>query len=109
MQIWRMRPDGSQLEQITDDDYNNWYPHFSPDGKSMVMLSYDKGVGVAGHPPMKDVALRIMSMSEGSIRVLVNLTGGQGSIDSPSWSPDNYHLAFVSYQMLPEKDAGPGQ
>ncbi len=33
MQIWRMRPDGSAQEQVTDDGFNNWFPHISPDGK----------------------------------------------------------------------------
>ena len=108
MQIWRMHPDGSGLEQVTDDEHNNWYPHFSPDGKEMVFLSYDKSeTGL--HPPMKDVALRIMSMSEGSIRVLVNLVGGQGTLDSPTWAPDSQHLAFVSNQMLPAGDTGSSQ
>jgi Tol biopolymer transport system component len=32
MQIWRMHPDGTQLEQITADAYNNWFPHPSPCG-----------------------------------------------------------------------------
>ncbi|MEO6221232.1 MAG: hypothetical protein ABIO81_12440, partial [Ginsengibacter sp.] len=33
MQIWRMKPDGSGNEQITFDEYNNWFAHSSPDGK----------------------------------------------------------------------------
>jgi hypothetical protein len=108
MQIWRMRPDGSGQEQVTSDEFNNWYPHISPDAKSMVFLTYDKSeTGL--HPLNKDVALRIMSMNDKQIRVLVNLFGGQGTIDSPSWSPDNHHLAFVSYQLLPVNDAGSSQ
>jgi hypothetical protein len=61
MQIWRMRPDGSSQERVTQDDYANWFPHPSPDGKWLVMLSYDKSV--EGHPPNKDVALRIMPIA----------------------------------------------
>jgi Tol biopolymer transport system component len=26
MQLWRMKPDGSEQEQITNDQYNNWFP-----------------------------------------------------------------------------------
>jgi Tol biopolymer transport system component len=33
MQLWRMRPDGSALEQMTDDERVNWFPHPSPDGE----------------------------------------------------------------------------
>ena len=99
MQIWRMRSDGSEPEQITNDDLVNWTPHISPDGKSMVFLSYEKGV--TGHPANKDVALRIMSLDDKKVRVLVNIVGGAGTINVPSWSPDSRHIAFVSYQLLP--------
>src|SRR5690606_39730565 len=33
MQLWRMRPDGTGKEQLTFDQYNNWFPHISPDNK----------------------------------------------------------------------------
>ena len=100
MQIWRMRPDGSKQEQITHDDFNDWFPHISPDGKWIVILSYDKTV--TGHPPNKDVTLRLMSLSDGKISVLAKLFGGQGTINVPSWAPDSKRLAFVSYEL---KDA----
>jgi Tol biopolymer transport system component len=96
MQIWRMRPDGSGQEQVTSDEFNNWFPHLSPDGKWMVFLSYEKGV--SGHPPDKEVMLRIMTLSDGKISVLAKLLGGQGTINVPSWSPDSRQVAFVSYQ-----------
>ena len=32
MQIWRMKPDGSDQEQVFTDDFNNWFPHISFDG-----------------------------------------------------------------------------
>ena len=99
MQIWRMRPDGSGQEQVTTDDFNNWFPHPSPDGKWLVYLSYDKDV--KGHPENKDVTLRIMPLAGGNAEVLAKLFGGQGTINVPSWSPDNRRLAFVSYQFVP--------
>jgi len=40
MQIWRMKADGSEQTQVFSDDYNNWFPHISPDGKWMVFLSF---------------------------------------------------------------------
>jgi TolB protein len=99
MQIWRMKPDGSEQEQITSDEFNNWFPHPSPDGKWIVFLSYEKDV--TGHPPNKDVTLRLMSLTDRKITVLAKLFGGQGTINVPSWSPDSKKLAFVSYQLLP--------
>jgi Tol biopolymer transport system component len=104
MQIWRMRADGSEQEQVTHDDFNNWFPHISPDGKWMAFLSYDKTV--TGHPENKDVVLRLTALSDGKIDesniiILANLFGGQGTINVPSWSPDSKQVAFVSYQLIP--------
>jgi TolB protein len=98
MQIWRMRADGSQPEQITADDRNNWTPHPSPDGKWIVFLSYDKGV--TGHPGNKDISLRLMSVSDKQIANLVDLFGGSGTINVPSWAPDSKRLAYVSYELV---------
>lgn len=105
MQIWRMQADGSQPGQVTFDEHQNWTPHPSPDGKSILILSYDKDV--TGHPANKDIALRILNVADGKIRVLVNIVGGSGTDNTPDWAPDGTHLAFVSYQMLPAAgDAG---
>lgn len=104
MEIWRMSADGSQPEQVTFDGMSSWTPHPSPDGKSILILSYGKGVN--GHPSGKDVTLRILNVSDGKIRDLVNIVGGSGSDNVPNWAPDGAHFAFVSYQMLPEGDAG---
>jgi TolB protein len=105
MQIWRMKPDGSAQEQVTNDDSNDWFPHLSPDGQTMVFIAYEKGV--TGHPPEKDVELHLMSLKDRQIRVLTKLFGGQGTINVPSWSPDGLKLAFVSYQQLPEESLNP--
>jgi Tol biopolymer transport system component len=100
MQIWRMRPDGSAQEQITDDGSDNWFPHISPDGRLLAFLTYERGVG--DHPANKDVRLRVMTLSTRSIDELAKLFGGQGTINVSSWAPDGLHLAFVSYQIVPE-------
>ena len=97
MQIWRMKPDGSDQEQVTSDDYNNWFAHISPDGKSMVFLSFLKDEVEPGiHPPYKHVYIRYMPIASGKPKVLAYIYGGQGSINTPSWSPDSKHIAFIS-------------
>jgi TolB protein len=97
MQIWRMHPDGSGKEQLTFDDYHNWFPHISPDGKWMVFISFSMDIDPDSHPSYKYVMLRVMPLTApGGPRVVAYLYGGQGTLNAPSWSPDNKHIAFVS-------------
>ncbi len=96
MQIWRMKPDGSSQEQITFDEYNNWFAHISPDGKWMTILSFQPTVAPDDHPFYKRVMLRLMPVSGGAPKVIAYLYGGQGTINTPSWSPDSKRIAFVS-------------
>jgi TolB protein len=96
MQLWRMKPDGTSQEQLTDDEYNNWFPHVSPDGRSIVFLSFSKDVKPDEHPFYKHVYLRMMPVNGKQSTVLAYLYGGQGTINTPSWSPDSKKIAFVS-------------
>lgn len=99
MRIYRMRSDGSEQTRLTNDNcYGDWFPHPSPDGRYIVFLSYESSVD--GHPPNKPVALRMLSTESGSIEVLAELFGGQGTINVPSWAPDSSGFAFVSYRQL---------
>jgi hypothetical protein len=97
MQIWRMKPDGSDPEQLTFDAYQDWFPHPSPDGKWIAFISYSEDVAASDHPPDKQVMLRLMPADGGDIRIIAHLYGGQGTINVPSWSPDSKEIAFVSY------------
>ena len=97
MQIWRMKPDGTEKEQLTFDEYHNWFPHISPDGKSMIFISFPPDIDPAAHPSYKRVMLRLMSLKgANSLKVIAYLFGGQGTINVPSWSPDSKYIAFVS-------------
>lgn len=96
MQIWRMKPDGSEQEQVTFDEYNNWFPHISPDGKWMVIISFPPTIDPGDHPFYKRVMLRLMPVNGGPLKVIAYLYGGQGTINTPSWSPDSKRIAFVS-------------
>ena len=99
MQIWRMHPDGTAFEQLTSDDRVNWTPHPSPDGRWVVFLSY--APGTTGHPVNQPVTLRLLSVRDRKLTTLVHLTGGSGTINTPSWAPDSRHLAYVSYTVSP--------
>jgi TolB protein len=96
MQIWRIKPDGSGREQITFDNYNNWFPHISPDGKWIVIISFPPDIDPNSHPSYKRVMLRLMPVNGGEPKVIAYLYGGQGTINVPSWSPDSKQIAFVS-------------
>jgi Tol biopolymer transport system component len=96
MQIWRMRPDGSAKEQITFDEYHNWFPHISPDGKWIVFISFPPDIDPNAHPAYQRVMLRLMPAAGGAPRVIAYLYGGQGTLNAPSWSPDSKRIAFVS-------------
>jgi Tol biopolymer transport system component len=94
-QIFRMRRDGSGVEQLTSDERINWFPHVSPDGQHVVYISFPEGT--LGHPPDKDVILRLMTPEGKDVRDLASFNGGQGTINVNSWAPDSRRFAYVSY------------
>ncbi|TVQ67955.1 MAG: biopolymer transporter TolR [Balneolaceae bacterium] len=97
MQIWRMKPDGSEQTRVTfDENFNDWFPHISPDGRKILFLSYGTDVESGDHPFYKHVTLRMMPADGGEPRIVAYLYGGQGTINVPSWSPDSKRVAFVS-------------
>lgn len=96
MQIWRMGADGRNPEQITNDGFNNWFPHVSPDGRSIVIISFPAYVRPDDHPYYKHVYLRLLPVGGGAPKVIAYVYGGQGTINVPSWSPDGRKVAFVS-------------
>lgn len=96
MQLWRMKPDGSNKEQVTFDEYNDWFPHISPDGKWIAFISFPSDIEFNSHPSYKRVMLRLMPVTGGVPKVIAYLYGGQGTINVPSWSPDSKRIAFVS-------------
>ena len=96
-QIFRMARDGSGVEQLTHDERVNWFPHPSPDGSSIVYLSYPPET--LGHPPDKPVILRLMAPDGGPSRDLVGLFGGQGTINVNSWAPDSRRFAYIAYPI----------
>jgi TolB protein len=96
MQIWRMKPDGSDQEQLTFDDYNDWFPHVSPDGKMLVFISYSNEIDAEDHPFYKHVYIRTMPANGGNPEINAYVYGGQGSMNVFNWSPDSKKIAFVS-------------
>ena len=96
MDLWRIPVSGGTAEPMTSDDRVNWFPHPSPDSASVLYLSYEPGT--EGHPRDRHVELRLLDLEQRSVRTLLPLFGGQGTINVPCWSPDGRRFAFVRYE-----------
>lgn len=100
MQIWRMHPDGSNLEQMTFDKYSNWFAHIAPNNKVATIITYLEDQKQS-HPFGRQVMLRLLNLKT---KKIINLTeafyGGQGTINVPSWSPDGKKFAYVRYELM---------
>lgn len=100
MQVWRMNRDGSGLTQMTDSDANNWFGHVSPDGKRVIYLTFAKGeLEPNEHLPNMYVSLGMMDYDGQNKKKLLDLFGGQGSINVNSWAPDSRRIAYVKYVL----------
>lgn len=95
-QIWRMRADGSEAEQMTDDDFLNSSPHISPDGSTLAFLSQPRGRDDSFGPAV----LRVMRFDDGLIQNVVELRGDRGSFSMQPWG-NAKRFAFITYQELP--------
>jgi Tol biopolymer transport system component len=95
-QIWRMKADGTAHAQLFADGYVNWFPHPSPDGRTLLYLAYP--AGTTGHPKDRPVALCLCDMDGANRRRVREFTGGQGTINVPCWAPDGSAFAYVRYE-----------
>ncbi|PRY26134.1 WD40 repeat protein [Aliiruegeria haliotis] len=95
--LWRVRPEGGTPERMTSDARVNWFPHPSPDGRHVLYLAYEPGT--EGHPSERNVELRLMPAQGGKPVVLLEMFGGQGTINVPCWSPESDRFAFARYEV----------
>ena len=93
--LWRIPIDGGKPERMTDTGSVDWFPHPSPDGQHVLYLAYPPET--CGHPRDRDVELRLMPAKGGPARKLLDLYGGQGTINVPCWRPDSGAFAFARY------------
>ena len=94
-QIWVMASDGTNQRPLFSDDNVNWFPPPSPDGQHLLYLAYPPGTH--GHPRDLHVALCLATPDGTNRRRVVELTGGQGTLNVPSWSPDSAEFAFMRF------------
>jgi TolB protein len=93
-----MRPDGSELTQLTFSETVDSFPHLFPVDHSAVYLAYPPGA--KGHP--YDLEVELMVVRDGNWQKAIGIAksfGGQGAINVNSWAPDNRHFAYVAYLL----------
>ncbi len=105
--IWRMPADGAgpndtKAQRVTTDEGEDWFPHPSPDGKTLIFLTFPKGT--TGHNGRGPVQIRMVPMPRATVSAtrpveLTSFIGGQGSINVNSWAPDSHAFAFVTYEQ----------
>ncbi len=94
--IYRIHPDGSGMERLTDDPAFDDQGTLSPDGRTLAFIS-TRASGTAN--------LWLLNLAT---KKYTNLTSNQGGNFRPAWSPDGTWIAFSSDR---DADAGviPGQ
>ncbi len=98
MQVWRMKPDGSEPVQLTVDDNNNWFPHLAPNDAAMLFVTYPKGI--VDDPANQPVEIRRLNLTSHANDLMARILGGPAA--SPSWSPGGgtSQIIFVSEQWV---------
>jgi Tol biopolymer transport system component len=98
-QLFRIPVGGGEPEQLTYDERVNWFPHPSPDGRSIAYVSFPPGT--QGHPADVDVIVRVKDETGATVDV-AEVFGGQGTLNVPSWDPEGERIAIVAYPLAPE-------
>src|SRR6266850_654584 len=81
--LWRQKTDSKTAQQLTDGPGYDYQPDWSPDGKNIVYVSYQKDA----------IELWLLDLATGKTQQLTN----DGAVNvEPRWSPDGKRIVFVS-------------
>jgi len=80
--VMLMRPDGSELHELTKSEGNSGFPSWSPDGRRMVYRFWSGS----------EYGLRIINLDDGSTTQLTS-----GFDNFPAWSPKGDLIAFTRF------------
>jgi Tol biopolymer transport system component len=84
--LWRQKLDSKEALQLTDGAGYDYQPDWSPDGKSIIYVSYQKDA----------IELWLLDVANGKSSQLTS--GGAVNVE-PRWSPDGKRIIFVSTQF----------
>ena len=83
--LWRQKLDSTEAVQLTDGPGYDYQPDWSPDGRTIVYVSYQKDA----------MELWLLDVASGKSTQLTS--GGAVNVE-PRWSPDGRRIVFVSTQ-----------
>jgi TolB protein len=84
--LWRQKLDAKEAVQLTDGPGYDYQPDWSPDGKSVVYVSYQKDA----------MELWLLDVATGKTKQLTS--GGAVNVE-PRWSPDGKKIVWVSTEF----------
>jgi TolB protein len=81
--LWRQKIDSNTAQQLTDGPGYDYQPDWSPDGKYVLYVSYQKDA----------IELWLLNLATGKTQQLTN----ESAVNvEPRWSPDGKRIVFVS-------------
>lgn len=97
-------PKDAKAELVVSDSLEDWFPHPSPDGTKLIYIGYPAGTPTH-NPRNVKIAIKLAEIDHDKVsktpKTLVEATGGQGTMNVNSWSPDSTRFAYVTYEALP--------
>ena len=94
--LWLTEVATARTRRLTAGTGSDTAAAWSPDGSRIAFVSFPPGT--LGHPADLPVLLRLIE-ADGTVRDLISLFGGQGTINVASWAPDGRRLAYVDYPI----------
>ena len=87
--IWTVDVASGALLRVTSDPADEYEPNWSPDGKGLVFVS---GTGIAAK------SIEYVDLASKTQHTLLAVDPAMTRVDSPSFSPDGKHLAYVLFK-----------